>query len=134
MEDSRQTLVRFKAGLRLEIKRGLLRQPLYSREHAFQVALDMEEYLGYSSNRKTGDVPLEGTYKRHHDTSCDMKAISNHQSNPSIGFKPSSFHMVDPKGKGIKCFKCQHLGHMAYNCLRKNLHIGLESKGGTRTT
>lgn len=34
--------------------------------------------------------------------------------------------MVDPKGKGIKCFKCQQHGHMTYNCPKKNLHIGLE--------
>ena len=32
--------------------------------------------------------------------------------------------MVDPKDKTIKCFKCQQLGHMTYNCLKKNLHIG----------
>ena len=34
--------------------------------------------------------------------------------------------MVDPKGKGIKCFKCQQPGHIAYNCPMTNLHIGLE--------
>ena len=52
VEDSTQTLPRFKAGLRPEIKRELLHQPLYSLKHAFQLALDMEEYVGYSSNRK----------------------------------------------------------------------------------
>ncbi|CBI40032.3 unnamed protein product, partial [Vitis vinifera] len=30
------------------------------------------------------------------------------------------------RGKGIKCFKCQEPSHMAYNCPKKNLHIGLE--------
>ena len=58
-----------------------------------------------------------------------MKLGSNHLSNPSIGFKPSSSEMAVLKGKGIKCFKCQQPGHMAYNCPRKNLHIGLESEG-----
>ena len=84
--------------------------------------------MGYSSNRKTGVVPLEAAQKRHHDTSCDMKPGLNHLSNPSTGFKPSSSQMAEPKGKGIKCFKCQ-LGHMGYNCPRKNLHTGLESEG-----
>ena len=37
--------------------------------------------------------------------------------------------MVDPKGKGIRIFKCQQPGHMTYNCPRKNLHIGLEFEG-----
>ena len=46
-EDSKQTLARFKAGLKPEIKRELLCQPLYSLEHAFQVALDMEKYAGF---------------------------------------------------------------------------------------
>ena len=119
MEDS-------KATLKHEIKRELLRQPLYSLEHAFQVALDMEKYVGYSSNRKTGVIPLKAAHKRHHDTSCYMKLGSNHLANPSTGFKPSSSQVVDPKGKGTKCFKWQQPGHMAYNCLMKNLHIGLE--------
>ena len=39
VEDSRQTLARFKAGLIPEIKRELLCQPLYSLEHAFQVVI-----------------------------------------------------------------------------------------------
>ena len=129
VEDSRQTLARFKAGLKPEIKWELLYQPLYSLEHAFLVALDMEEYVGYSSNRKTRVVPLEAAHKRHHDTIRDMKPGSNHLSNPSTGFKPSSSQMADPKGKGIKCFKCQQPSHMAYNCPRKNLHIDLESEG-----
>ena len=64
VENSRQTLVRYKAGLKPEIKRELLIQPLYSLEHAFQIALDMEEYVGYSSNRKTRVVPLEAAHKR----------------------------------------------------------------------
>ena len=57
-----------------------------------------------------------------------MKPGSNHLENPSTGFKPSSSQVVDPKSKGIKCFKCQQLGHMAYNCPMKNFHIGLESE------
>ena len=107
VEESRQTLARFKVGLRPEIKLELLRQPLYSLEHAFQVALDMEEYVGYSSNRKIGVVSLASVHNRHHDTSRDMKPGSNHLANPSTGFKPSS-QVANPKGKGIKCFKCQH--------------------------
>ena len=124
VEDSRQTLERIKAGLRLKNKRPLLRQPLYSLEHAFQVALDMEECVGYSSNRKIRVVPLESVHNRHHDTSRDMKPGSNHLENPSTRFKPSSSQVVDPKG--IRYFKCQQPGHMEYNCLMKNLHIGLE--------
>ena len=59
-------------------------------------------------------------------SSRDMTPRSNHLANSSTGFKPSSSQVVDPKGKDIKCFKCQQPGHMAYNCLMKNLHIGLE--------
>ena len=58
-----------------------------------------------------------------------MKPGSNHLSNPSIGFKPSSSQMANPKGKIIKYFKCQRPSHMVYNCPRKNLNIGLESEG-----
>ena len=41
-------------------------------------------------------------------------------------FKPSFSQVANPKDKGAKCFKCQPPSHMAYNCLKKNLHIGLE--------
>ena len=84
--------------------------------------------MGYSSNRKKGVVPLEYACKRHHHISRDMKFGLNHLSNPYMGFKSSSSHMADPKGKGTKCFKCQQPGHMVYNCPRKNLYICLESE------
>ena len=125
-EDPQQTLARFKAGLKPKIKQELLCQPLYSLEHVFQVALDMGEYVGYSFNRKPGATTMEFAHKKLHDTSRIMKTGSSHPFNPPIGFKPSSSQMADPKGKGIKCFKCQQPGHMAYNCPKKNLHIGLE--------
>nr|XP_048324643.1 uncharacterized protein LOC125420995 [Ziziphus jujuba var. spinosa] len=46
LEDPRQTLARFKSGLGSNIRRELLQQPIYSLEQAFQVSLDLEEYLG----------------------------------------------------------------------------------------
>ena len=66
VEDPRQTLARFKVGLRPETKRELLRQPLYSLEH---VALDMEEYVGHSFHRKPGAMTMESAQKKLHDTS-----------------------------------------------------------------
>ena len=54
-----------------------------------------------------------------------MKPGLSHPFNPPTGFKSSSSQVAGPKGKGIKCFKCQQPSHMAYNC-PKNLHIGLE--------
>ncbi|WJZ84476.1 hypothetical protein VitviT2T_004079 [Vitis vinifera] len=126
VEDHRQTLARFKAGLRSEIKRELLHQPLYSLEHTFQVALDMEEYVGHSFHRKPEAMTMESAQKKLHDTSQSMKPGSSHPFNPPTGFKSSSSQVVDPKGKSIKCFKFQQPGHIAYNCPKKNLHIGLE--------
>ena len=82
--------------------------------------------MGYSSNRKIGVVPLVFAHNRHHDTSRDMKPGSNHQAKPSIGSKPFSSQVANPKGKGIRCFKCQQPSRMAYNCPMKNFHIGLE--------
>ena len=96
VEHPRQTLARFKAGLRLEIKRELLRQPLYSLEHAFQVALDMEEYMGHSFHRKPGAMTMESAHKKLHDTSQSMKPGSSHPFNPPTGFKSPSSQVVDP--------------------------------------
>ena len=69
VEDPQQTLARFKVGFRPEIQRELLHQPLYSLEHAFQVALDMEEYMGHSFHRKPGATTMESAQKKLHDTS-----------------------------------------------------------------
>ena len=54
LEDPRQTLARFKSGLRSNIRRELLRQPIYSLEQAFQVSLDLEEYLGSTHLHQMG--------------------------------------------------------------------------------
>ncbi|KAL6313103.1 hypothetical protein AAG906_018818 [Vitis piasezkii] len=97
VEDHRQTLARFKAGLRSEIKRELLHQPLYSLEHTFQVALDMEEYVGHSFHRKPEAMTMESAQKKLHDTSQSMKPGSSHPFNPPTGFKSSSSQVVDPK-------------------------------------
>ncbi|KAL6313102.1 hypothetical protein AAG906_018817 [Vitis piasezkii] len=97
VEDHRQTLARFKAGLRSEIKRELLHQPLYSLEHAFQVALEMEEYVGHSSHRKPEAMTMESAQKKLHDTSRSVKPGSSHPFNPPTGFKSSSSQVVDPK-------------------------------------
>ena len=42
LEDPWQTLARFKAGLKHDIRKELLHHQLYSLEHAFQVLLDTQ--------------------------------------------------------------------------------------------
>ncbi|KAF7144488.1 hypothetical protein RHSIM_Rhsim04G0004700 [Rhododendron simsii] len=127
-EDSSQTLARFKAGLRSDIRRELLRQPLYSLEHAFQVALDMEEYLKYPIPKKFGSQVGETAAKGYNDASRFRPSVS----------KQTSANMADPKGKNHaankgggkdnKCFKCGETGHMAYQCPKRNLHMGMEQE------
>ena len=85
----------------------------------------MEEYVGYSFNKKLGGTTMESTHKKLYDTSHSVKPRLSHLFNSPLRFKPSFSQMVDKKSKGIKCFKCQQPSHMAYNC-PKNLHIGQE--------
>ena len=59
---------------------------------------------------------MESAHKKLYDTNRSMKLGSSHPFNPPTGFKSSSSQVDDLKGKGIKCFKCQQSGHMAYNC------------------
>ena len=82
--------------------------------------------MGHSFHRKPEAMTMESAQKKLHDTSQSMKPGSSHPFNPPTGFKSSSSQGVDPKGKSIKCFKFQQPGHIAYNCPKKNLHIGLE--------
>lgn len=64
VEDPRHTLARFKSGLRFDIRKESLRQPPSSVEHAFQAALDMEEYLRVPTVKKityqAGEIAAKG--------------------------------------------------------------------------
>ena len=111
----------------------MLRQLVYNVEHAFQVALDMEEYLRYLVPRKTGSQTKESASKKFVESSNGAKPF-----NQSNGSKPST-NLAESKGKGvmsnnssgkeIKCFKCGEVGHMVYQCPKKrSLHIGVEDE------
>ncbi|XP_028056995.1 uncharacterized protein LOC114260987 [Camellia sinensis] len=128
MEDSSQALARFKAGLRPDIRRELLRQPLYSLEHAFQVALDMEEYLNYPISKKFVSQVGETITKGYNDANRFRSNVS----------KQTSVNTADPKGKNYaankgnrketKCFKCGESGHMAFQCPKRSLHMAVEQE------
>ncbi|KAL5715946.1 hypothetical protein ACHQM5_017696 [Ranunculus cassubicifolius] len=118
VEDPRQTLARFKAGLRADIRRELIRQPVYSLEEAFQVALDIEEYLGYQTMKKFGTPARETSSKQSNEANRNVRPSPSNPLNPHSKSKPSS------SNKGNDCFKCGEPGHMAYQCPRKSLHLG----------
>ncbi|KAG5531711.1 hypothetical protein RHGRI_026363 [Rhododendron griersonianum] len=127
-EDSSQTLARFKAGLRPDIRRELLRQPLYSLEHAFQVALDMEEYLKYPIPKKFGSQVGETADKGYNDASRFRPSVSKQTSANTADPKGKNHAANKGGGKGNRCFKCGETGHMAYQCPKRNLHMGMEQE------
>ncbi|KAF7119541.1 hypothetical protein RHSIM_Rhsim13G0043600 [Rhododendron simsii] len=105
-EDSSQTLARFKAGLRPDIWRELLRQPLYSLEHAFQVALDMEEYLKYPIPKKFGSQVGETAAKGYNDASHFRPSVSKQTSANTADPKGKNHAANKGGGKDNRCFKC----------------------------
>ncbi|XP_024200577.1 uncharacterized protein LOC112203910 [Rosa chinensis] len=123
VEDSRQTLARFKAGLRPDIKMEMIRQPVYSVEHAFQVALDLEEYLGYTTVRKSGSQGNDTAQRKYFEAAVKTRT-GNPSSNRAPDSKPSSSKAIESR----VCFKCGQPGHMGYQCPKKNLHIGIEQE------
>ncbi|KAF7147941.1 hypothetical protein RHSIM_Rhsim03G0243100 [Rhododendron simsii] len=127
-EDSSQTLARFKAGLRPDIRRELLRQPLYSLEHAFQVALDMEEYLKYPIPKKFGSQVGEIAAKGYNDASRFWPSVSKQTSANTADPKGKNHAANKEGGKDNRCFKCGETGHMAYQCPKRNLHMGMEQE------
>ena len=92
-EEPCQTLAQFKTSLKADIRRETLRQPVYNVEHAFQVALDVEEYLRYPITRKIGSQGDNIRSLFFVETSSGAKPF-----NRSNGSKIST-NLVDSKGK-----------------------------------
>lgn len=117
LEDARHSLARFKSGLRFEIRKEMLRYAPYSVENAFQIALDLEEYLNLSSTKKVGNQIKETT----------RKFLNNPPTTKSL---PNQIR-EGVKGKNVdnsdRCFRCEGKGHKVYQCpTRNNLHIAVE--------
>ncbi|KAL6134310.1 hypothetical protein ACLB2K_066542 [Fragaria x ananassa] len=124
VEDPRQTLARFKVGLRPDIRREMIRHPVYSLEHAFQVALDLEEYLGYTKVKKFGGQGNEVVQKKNFEITSKVWPGTTPLFNRTQDSKPSSSKTAESR----TCFKCGLAGHMGYQCPQKNLHMGKEQE------
>jgi hypothetical protein len=78
----------------------MLRQRVYNVEHAFQVALDMEEYLRYPITTKIGSQAKEAEFKISVEANHGAKASLSQLFNRMNGSKPYT-NLADPKGKGV---------------------------------
>ena len=97
----------------------MLRQSVYNVEHAFQVALDMEEYLRDPITRKNGRQTEEAAFKKY----LELKASTNLDGSKGKGVMPYNF-----SGREAKCFKCGEVGHMSFQCPKKrSLHIKIKN-------
>ena len=79
--------------MKANLRREMHRHPVYNVEHAFQVALDMEEYLRYLVPRKIGSQTKELASKKFAESSNGAKPF-----NQSNGSKPST-NLAESKGK-----------------------------------
>ena len=104
-EEPCQTLARFKTGLRADVRKEILRQPIYNVEHAFQVAIDMKEYLRDPITRKNGCQVKEALFKKY----FELKASTNLDDSKGKRIMPNN-----SSGREAKCFKCGEVGHVSY--------------------
>jgi hypothetical protein len=102
VEDPRHTLARFKSGLRFDIRKELLRQPLSSVEHGFQVALDMEEYLRVPTVKKITYQAGEIAAKRLTDGNRTARTTPLQQSPAYKWNKKNSFKKKEQKMRKMK--------------------------------
>lgn len=87
--------------------------PYLTWNKPFKFFWDLDEYI---ESFKKLDTTLN----------CSTKITANQPYYLPTKCKPSTFNVVDFKGNDNKCFKCVQHGHMAYQCPKKNLHIGME--------
>lgn len=130
-ETGRQTIARYKAGLREDIKKELIVR-LVRVEEAYQLALKVEQQLRNNSTRRTfqgwGNLPSHST------TNTTKRSISSGQecfSNRGVNQADrSTVERDDRKGKAVmnnqpergkeECYRCGGRGHYAVVCPTKD--------------
>ena len=91
--------------MRADVRKEILRQPIYNVEHAFQVAIDMQEYLRDPITRKNGCQVKEALFKKY----FELKASTNLDDSKGKRIMPNN-----SSGREAKCFKCGEVGHVSY--------------------
>ncbi|GMY33688.1 Transposon Ty3-G Gag-Pol polyprotein [Fagus crenata] len=111
IEDPRQTLARFKSGLRAEIRSQMITHRTFTIDEAFQLALKTEKHSKQPLARRIESrAPImQPSYKSNN-------AIES-KGKPTV---------VDERRKESKdhFFKCREKGHMAWQCPKRNLCRG----------
>lgn len=116
VEDPRQTLARFKSSLKFELRKELIKQPLFSVEHAYQVALDLEEHFKMTTVKKYGETAANGFS----DSDRTAKTTPPYSNQKSCEAKKST-------DNNDCCFRCERKGYKAYNCpTRASQHVGVQ--------
>jgi hypothetical protein len=126
-ETGRQTLARFKAGLRDDIRKELLTVRLVSVEEAYQLALRVEQQLQTSKRTQTRwDSPM----MRGSNPPLSRTVLGNNHERPTanntLGWK-SNEERRHRESRGAKtdrakdeCYKCGGRGHYAIVCPTKD--------------
>jgi hypothetical protein len=120
-ETERQTIDRYKAGLREDIRRELLTMRLVSIEEAYQIAVRIENHMQTPTSRRTSPAGLNNTTSR--GPQNQNRAILNAIVEKGVLLSPSQeerkgkFVMGNKPNKGKEeCYCCGGRGHYTVAC------------------
>lgn len=118
VETEQQTLARYRAGLRTEIRKDMSTARLINVEEAYQLALRLEKQTGLGRNTILTDSKSERL-----TTPPTYKSITlKHQSRGTSG---NLIEKAKTASEGPQCYKCKGFGNYAVVCPTRDKKLAL---------
>ncbi|ONH94846.1 hypothetical protein PRUPE_7G034800 [Prunus persica] len=117
IEEEEHTVARYLGGMRREIHDVVVLQQYWSYDDVFKLAIQVEKQI----KTRSRSTRIEGSEQKN---SWMTKGSSNSEPGKHEAPKTNApEHFTANKPKGIKCFKCSGIGHIASECPNRKIEM-----------